>query len=94
MMSESVRMCKSRSREFKGRCFRKSRNCRIVCLHEGFEYGRCERGRCYCVKKCGGHKPPPRDPPPHEDPPGGVDPPPEEGGSNPPDDENGGNQQV
>ncbi|KAG8367615.1 hypothetical protein BUALT_Bualt16G0090700 [Buddleja alternifolia] len=51
--SEATRMCKSRSREHKGRrCY--NRNCNIICKHEGFVYGRCSRyKKCYCFKPCG-----------------------------------------
>ncbi|KAG8367614.1 hypothetical protein BUALT_Bualt16G0090600 [Buddleja alternifolia] len=67
--SEATRMCRSRSREHKGRrCY--NRNCNIICKHEGFVYGRCSRYRkCYCVKPCadgGGQEGPNpgQDPPP------------------------------
>ncbi|KAL7097244.1 hypothetical protein ACP275_10G131800 [Erythranthe tilingii] len=60
-----TRTCKSRSREFAGRCLRiNQRNCNIVCIHEGFEYGVCtKQARCYCAKACGG-SPPDQDAPP------------------------------
>ncbi|KAI3446737.1 hypothetical protein Pfo_003402 [Paulownia fortunei] len=51
--SEATRMCKSRSREHKGRrCY--NRNCNLICLHEGFVYGRCSPlyRKCYCYKPC------------------------------------------
>ncbi|KAL0316502.1 UNVERIFIED_CONTAM: hypothetical protein Sradi_5528400 [Sesamum radiatum] len=52
MQSEAIRMCKSRSREYKSRrCY--NRNCNIICLHEHFRYGKCERFKCYCIKPCG-----------------------------------------
>ncbi|KAL7097243.1 hypothetical protein ACP275_10G131700 [Erythranthe tilingii] len=46
------RICKLRSQEFRGRCIRRSHVCRIICMHEGFQDGKCERGRCYCFKPC------------------------------------------
>ncbi|KAL7137919.1 hypothetical protein ABFS83_10G127300 [Erythranthe nasuta] len=59
-----TRTCKSRSREFAGRCLRiNQKNCNIVCIHEGFEYGVCKQAKCYCAKACGG-SPPNQDTPP------------------------------
>ncbi|KAL8037338.1 hypothetical protein ABFS82_11G032600 [Erythranthe guttata] len=64
--SEATRMCKSRSREHKGRrCY--NRNCNLICMHEKFVYGRCSRfQRCMCYKPCDHSPTPPgiQDPPP------------------------------
>lgn len=63
-----TRVCKSRSREFGGKCFKLTQgNCNIVCIHEDFQYGR--QGRCYCAKPCGSHgkTPPATEPPPKND---------------------------
>ncbi|KAL7097246.1 hypothetical protein ACP275_10G132000 [Erythranthe tilingii] len=63
-----TRICKSRSREFAGRCVRlNQRNCNIVCKHEGFQYGVCNKlARCICAKPCDGEKTPPADQTPPE----------------------------
>ncbi|KAL7097247.1 hypothetical protein ACP275_10G132100 [Erythranthe tilingii] len=60
-----TRICQSRSREFAGRCLRlNQRNCNIVCKHEGFQYGSCNKNaRCICSKPCDGEKTPPNNPP-------------------------------
>ncbi|KAL7137921.1 hypothetical protein ABFS83_10G127500 [Erythranthe nasuta] len=93
-----IRTCKSRSREFGGRCIRLTqRNCNIVCMHEEFQYGVCRMGRCYCAKSCGGGgpvvKPPAVKPPPAAKTPPAVENPPENESppeSGPPADQDGG----
>ncbi|KAL7097249.1 hypothetical protein ACP275_10G132300 [Erythranthe tilingii] len=69
-----TRICKSRSREFAGRCIRlNQRNCNIVCQYEGFQYGVCtKQARCYCAKPCGSTNtktPPAVETPPENGPP-------------------------
>lgn len=47
------RTCISPSHKFKGPCWR-DHNCKVICISEGFEEGKCEGllRKCTCVKTC------------------------------------------
>ncbi|GER39527.1 defensin [Striga asiatica] len=63
-----ARMCHSKSKKFKGMCLWLStnhmENCKTMCRQEAFMTGKCLRGSCLCVKKCGTSSGQPSNPPP------------------------------
>ncbi|KAG7638158.1 Knottin scorpion toxin-like superfamily [Arabidopsis thaliana x Arabidopsis arenosa] len=52
-MVEGQQMCEAKSLDWKGMCL-KWRNCRQVCISEGFTDGRCKgfTRKCICSKPC------------------------------------------
>ncbi|RID75431.1 hypothetical protein BRARA_B02477 [Brassica rapa] len=52
-MVQGQQMCEAKSINFKGICL-KWRNCKQVCISEGFPNGRCKKfiRKCVCMKPC------------------------------------------
>lgn len=70
MVQSEAKMCHTKSKKFRGRCFVKKQNynCKLICKREHFITGQCSRGSCLCLKKCGAAPPPlPPPPPPTDD---------------------------
>lgn len=52
MNPNKARLCKVKSPEFKGKCYRSNeRNCYAICKRDSFQFERCERFGCYHKKE-------------------------------------------